>query len=248
MEVSEYITSVVDLPPVANGSAGSQFYWLGDVVEDERWDDMLSSYVAPELVVAIAGGRDPRARPSLGVAGANTGAPFHSHGSFFAEVLHGKKLWFFAPPGTGLRSARTGAYRPGMSMFDWLDEVLPSLPRAKRPIACTLSAGDIVYGPGGWEHATLNLDPFNAYVSIFTDGDGHGGSYRSGEFATCNAGLRDCSADIDCQRYFECLQSATGNDQTCRPLRTPNIASILDNMRVCDAPRARRRQRAAAGL
>ena len=115
------------------------------------------------------------------------------------------------------------------------------------PKTCLQRAGDVVYLPPGWKHATLNVDPFNAYVSIFTDGDGHGGSYRSGEFATCNTGLRDCSADMDCQRYFECLQSA-GTDQTCRPLRTPNIVSILDNMRVCDAPRARRRQRAAAGL
>jgi hypothetical protein len=33
---------------------------------------------------------------------------------------------------------------------------------------CTLLPGDLLYFPNNWYHATINLDPYTAFVSSFT--------------------------------------------------------------------------------
>lgn len=34
---------------------------------------------------------------------------------------------------------------------------------------CVLTPGEMLYFPDKWQHATLNLDPYNLFVSVFLD-------------------------------------------------------------------------------
>jgi hypothetical protein len=54
-----------------------------------------------------------------------------------------------------------------------LPRFLPSDPIAYQAInaqvtECTLGPGEVIYIPPNWWHATLNLDEYNAFVSVFT--------------------------------------------------------------------------------
>ena len=182
MSLSDFITAVVD-PGAAENSLENatmaagvderQLYFLGDVIHGkaQKWNALMNKYTPPEMVVRLNGGQ-VRRRPSFGIAGNATGAPWHKHGPGFAEVVHGEKKWWFLPPSV----TPPGVVR-GQAVGEWLAEVLPELPQGQRPIACTAGPGDIVYVPDGWYHATLNLGRYNAYVSTFTGDDGHGGSF-----------------------------------------------------------------------
>lgn len=41
-------------------------------------------------------------------------------------------------------------------------------PSSKKPWECTVSAGEMIYFPDGWHHATINLDKYTVFVSSFT--------------------------------------------------------------------------------
>jgi hypothetical protein len=57
-------------------------------------------------------------------------------------------------------------YQGNESQLVWVvnrktDQALP-------PLECTLEPGEAIYFPTGWWHATLNLDPYNVFASVFT--------------------------------------------------------------------------------
>eukprot|EP01046_Picozoa_sp_COSAG06_P048987 COSAG06_NODE_7436_length_2505_cov_2.783458_3_plen_67_part_00 len=52
-------------------------------------------------------------------------------------------------------------------MNEWLREAYPTLSPEQKPIECTLSAGELLYFPSMWDHATLNLDNYTSFVSSF---------------------------------------------------------------------------------
>ena len=87
---------------------------------------------------------------SLGEHGA--GLPFHDHGDSWLGLVHGLKHWFMYAPGTSPNmpiDAVTGVKH-------WARTVLPTL-GDRKPIQCTQRAGEILYVPQGWIHATLNV-------------------------------------------------------------------------------------------
>lgn len=72
--------------------------------------------------------------------------PLHSHGASWLGQVSGSRLWFFLPPGTP-----KGALGPKVNGCDYL------LGRAEVPAgatACVQEAGEVVYFPSGWVHAT----------------------------------------------------------------------------------------------
>eukprot|EP01048_Picozoa_sp_COSAG05_P015951 COSAG05_NODE_1988_length_3739_cov_33.369505_2_plen_507_part_00 len=87
---------------------------------------------------------------SLGEHGA--GLPFHDHGDSWLGLVHGSKHWFLYAPGT--------APNVQMDVLSgvqyWARNVLPTL-NGNKPIQCTQKAGEILYVPQGWIHATLNI-------------------------------------------------------------------------------------------
>jgi ribosomal protein L16 Arg81 hydroxylase len=79
-------------------------------------------------------------------------------------VLHGRKRWFLYP-----RDDPAPLYDPLTSTYEneWLREAYPTLSPEQKPIECTLSAGELLYFPSMWDHATLNLDNYTSFVSSF---------------------------------------------------------------------------------
>lgn len=80
----------------------------------------------------------------------NSGAPFHIHADALNVITIGKKQWWLYPPTKALYSRKHVAL--------WLKEDLAQMPEEDRPLACVQEAGDIIYVPFDWGHATLNTD------------------------------------------------------------------------------------------
>lgn len=53
--------------------------------------------------------------------------------------------------------------------------VTPVLTKAEKDLLrenlyeCIIYPGDVLYFPAMWMHATLNLDPYNVFISLFID-------------------------------------------------------------------------------
>lgn len=85
----------------------------------------------------------------------HSGAFFHAHSHALNALAHGRKRWLLLPPG-----AAYGAQ--GRTTLEWLrtprrpgtdEEEFLSPP----PLECTQAAGQALFVPSGWNHATLNL-------------------------------------------------------------------------------------------
>ena len=89
---------------------------------------------------------------SIGEDGA--GLPFHSHGDAWLGLVHGSKRWFLYAPGEfdEVDRNRTSPHQP---VSDWAETVLPHV--ASKPIQCTQRAGEVLFVPASWLHATLNV-------------------------------------------------------------------------------------------
>ena len=98
----------------------------------------------------------------LAMGGAFSGTQFHHHADAWNLQLFGRKRWLlYAPEDTPPR-----LYPPQeLGIRRWIHDFLPSLlsPSAKRqpgekpPLSCVVEAGDLIYIPDGWYHATVNL-------------------------------------------------------------------------------------------
>mmetsp|Transcript_11962 Transcript_11962/g.26052 ORF Transcript_11962/g.26052 Transcript_11962/m.26052 type:complete len:413 (-) Transcript_11962:464-1702(-) len=49
-----------------------------------------------------------------------------------------------------------------------IDEIEEQGPSNKKPWECTINAGEMIYFPDGWHHATINLERYTVFVSSFT--------------------------------------------------------------------------------
>lgn len=92
--------------------------------------------------------------------GAGSGVPFHWHGPGYSEVIYGRKRWFLYPP------EKTPEFHPNKTTLAWLRDTYPALPPSARPLECTIRAGEVLYFPDRWWHATLNLDT-SVFISTF---------------------------------------------------------------------------------
>lgn len=54
---------------------------------------------------------------------------------------------------------QAAAYNPSEPHIAWLTAVYPAVRKdaASRPLECVQRAGDVLYVPAGWYHATINL-------------------------------------------------------------------------------------------
>ena len=120
----------------------------------------------PQLATPSAPFQVHPAQFYLGAAG--SGAPLHFHGDAFNVLVHGRKQWWLFPPDAGNYSA--------MPAMQWVSEVLPGLckrceqrelPERACPLVVTQEAGDLLFVPRDWAHATLNLQPSVGYAIEF---------------------------------------------------------------------------------
>ena len=145
------------VPPGAR--ANDTFYLFGDTL-GEAWAPLLAAYPVPPHAPPA-----DSPLPAWGAGGAWSGVPFHTHGAAFAETVVGRKYWWVAPPAArpefdgeetqlawALRAAARGApYLHGQGLA-----------------GCEIGAGDVIYVPAGWHHATLNTRAYNFFYSVFT--------------------------------------------------------------------------------
>lgn len=227
--LAQYIASFNNNAPL--GAANETFYLFGNNY-DGVWRRIAELYHIPHC----GGSCEAAGAETAGLGGAQSGVVFHFHGPGFAEVLHGRKEWFFYPPGV-----EVPGFDPNMTMVQWAeryhagkvatedavaegavggfcdntdcgcsaadagegscsapatDEAPPGnsatmekgfdstymLPPTQRDDAaaaidpvrthlrhCVLHPGELLYFPSQWMHGTLNLDPYNVFVSTFID-------------------------------------------------------------------------------
>ncbi|KAL5013202.1 hypothetical protein ScPMuIL_007472 [Solemya velum] len=87
------------------------------------------------------------------LGGPGSGVAFHSHGDGWNAVVYGKKRWFIYPR----EKTPPGGVPAGYSQKDWIRKIYPTLSDDEKPLECIQEAGDILYLPEGFYHATINL-------------------------------------------------------------------------------------------
>ncbi|CAD7683344.1 unnamed protein product [Nyctereutes procyonoides] len=143
------------LHPQDPSSLGNDtLYFFGDN-DFSEWASLFQYYSPPPF--SLLG---TTAAYSFGIAGAGSGVPFHWHGPGFSEVIYGRKRWFLYPP------EKTPEFHPNKTTLTWLQDVYPTLAPSERPLECTVQAGEVLYFPDRWWHATLNLDT-SVFISTF---------------------------------------------------------------------------------
>ncbi|XP_049975712.1 jmjC domain-containing protein 8 [Alexandromys fortis] len=149
----EYVEQLLH-PQDPTSLGNDTLYFFGDNNFTE-WAPLFQHYSPPPFRLL---GTTPAY--SFGIAGAGSGVPFHWHGPGFSEVIYGRKRWFLYPP------EKTPEFHPNKTTLAWLQEIYPSLAPSARPLECTIQAGEVLYFPDRWWHATLNLDT-SVFISTF---------------------------------------------------------------------------------
>ena len=153
-----YIEEMITVPQTLDTLGNETFYLFGSN-QGERFPELLAAYRLPPFEGMVD--EHQYTTLSFGLAGQNSGVPFHGHGPGWSEVLHGRKRWFLYP-----RDDKP-PFDPDESQWQWLQEVYPSLSPERKPIECTISPGEQLYFPTWWMHAVLNLDEYTSFVSAF---------------------------------------------------------------------------------
>lgn len=83
----------------------------------------------------------------------------------FSEAIHGRKHWVLYNEKPEFHKDQTS--RNWME-YNYMSMINSNSGNDERPLECTLDPGDIIYFPDMWWHATINLDPYTAFVSTFT--------------------------------------------------------------------------------
>eukprot|EP01052_Picozoa_sp_SAG31_P024170 SAG31_NODE_2039_length_6594_cov_7.103926_1_plen_417_part_00 len=100
----------------------------------------------------------PSFRSATLVAGpTGSGLGFHAHGEAVNVLIRGAKRWFAYAPGRLSLAMRMNVSLSGKG---WHDSAYDSLPaNAKPDVDCVQNAGEVMYLPARWKHATWNLEP-----------------------------------------------------------------------------------------
>ena len=95
-----------------------------------------------------------RAQGALWYAGPRgSGVSLHQHTSAWNALVRGRKRWYLLPPLT--------MWGPtDLPTREWLRTVYPIMRQRGDPLyECAQEEGEVIYVPGDWYHATLNVEP-----------------------------------------------------------------------------------------
>lgn len=164
------------------GKNSSELWYLFGETYTSEWKDFLRAYQLPPCQVC----QDKYVALSFGIGNRGSGVQWHTHGPGFSEALHGRKHWVLYPP-----HHPPPHYHPDESSRNWMEYVYTNTSKllkvekrsnieawrkgdehlvahGGRPYECTLHPGDLIYFPDRWHHATINCDPYTAFISTFT--------------------------------------------------------------------------------
>jgi len=187
--IHETLTAFETTP---NQYSNETWYLFGETYSD-AWRKLLyPNYQLPPCQTC----RADTVALSFGIGNRGSGVQWHVHGPGFSEALHGRKHWVLYPP--SLQDAHD--FPKDQSSRQWMEHVYTNLTAASLvlPVECTLNPGDLIYFPDRWWHATINLDPYTAFISTFTTehtavvNDGDDDLFSS---VTTSAGLHDDNND-----------------------------------------------------
>jgi len=102
-----------------------------------------------------------------------SGRGFHAHKRSLSVLLTGRKRWAIYPP----HQVPSDGFNPLENLHDWREQVLPRLTSSDlAPYEVVQEAGQAVYVPEGWYHATQTLSAESVSVR-FTPADEENGKY-----------------------------------------------------------------------
>jgi hypothetical protein len=102
-----------------------------------------------------------------------SGAPYHTHKQAYNALVYGVKRWAVQPPQDAMYSTQ----HP-QAVFAELDAQDESARLGRASVLeCTQEAGDVVFVPDGWGHATLNLAESIGWAQEFGYGPREIGDY-----------------------------------------------------------------------
>ena len=154
--LGEYILGLANQ---TSGSDASQNYYLFGGNHNAFWKHLESLYEVPPCRHCVIAGAK-----TAGLGGNCSGVAFHMHGPGFSEVLHGRKLWLLYPPDT-----RPKHFSPLMSTCEWYTRYHAQVADDPNLFECSIGPGEILYFPDRWVHATLNLEEYTFFMSLFLD-------------------------------------------------------------------------------
>ena len=146
---------------IADQKSNETWYLFGETHSAE-WRSKLLEHYQQHLLPPCQTCNADLSALSFGIGGMGSGVQWHFHGPGFSETIHGKKHFLLYPP------HKQPTFDPDFNARHWIEEIYPSLSLNDRPWECTLYPGEFLYFPDQWHHATLNLDPYNVFVSTFT--------------------------------------------------------------------------------
>jgi hypothetical protein len=124
------------------------------------FDDEFFHGAAAADLLDVAPVPDPLVIPGeqrqlLTLGGPGAGTQFHTHGPAFLTLLAGRKKWFWYQPGA-FPNESAPLLSGDVKAFE---ATVPALETAGRgPGSCVQHAGDTIYVPDGFAHATSNID------------------------------------------------------------------------------------------
>jgi len=166
--IEESMTAFETLP---NQLSNESWYLFGETYSD-AWRKLLyPHYQLPTCQTC----HSSTVALSFGIGNRGSGVQWHVHGPGFSEALHGRKHWVLYPPASPSSNHNNIQYDfpKDQSSRQWMEYVYTNMTDRNddgisKPVECTLHPGDWIYFPDGWWHATINLDPYTAFISTFT--------------------------------------------------------------------------------
>ena len=122
---------------------------------------------ANDIVQRYVGTNSTNSNWYLSIGKRHSGVHFHHHSDGWLFMFEGKKRWFFLPPYQKLPSFTHVARFP---IRDWYEKfVYPKLLEEEMPLECVAKAGDFVYVPESWWHATMTVSKWSVAVAAQMD-------------------------------------------------------------------------------
>eukprot|EP00931_Biecheleriopsis_adriatica_P000300 TRINITY_DN100319_c0_g1_i1.p1 TRINITY_DN100319_c0_g1~~TRINITY_DN100319_c0_g1_i1.p1 ORF type:complete len:484 (+),score=90.11 TRINITY_DN100319_c0_g1_i1:59-1453(+) len=147
MTVREFVKQIQELSKANAPSEDAPHYAFGSDLLQQIPELANAFDMTPDLIDGLkVGGQDVQvAARQFYLGPPNSGAPMHFHKEALNVLAYGRKRWFLLPPERAVYSK--------VPVADWM-----KAGRAEGSLECVQEAGDVLFVPSRWAHATLNVE------------------------------------------------------------------------------------------